>query len=1256
MSLWASKTIRGQVCSQHRFSSRPFPPYAEDTTPSAAPISMQYKKIADLLSQMHGAWRKQNFRLLRSRLEKCDELVYVHPPNVACFVAFGGIDLFVHILCDPFSTSGDERPVLARTNRENDRALLWSILNSIAEVLTDVLTRHSESGWYFYDRYPGLLFRLLELASIPRLSVAALAMLEHILSCVGPVLEIAKNPLLINLIRTKKDGLLAGLCRVIALLIVPAVSLGWTTLGYRQLLHPESVQPLKRVQRIVDSNVLWLLGETGLLERLITLCEVHTNGIRVQQGNRTMTFMPPNATNTIDAWFPGAGNSAPNGDPPPPLPRSGQPAGQPQPAPREVRPPGRRVVPDLLPSLQLPPDAVLGGPETVPDFLAALQRALQEAPAFQPPAAEFDDFNAMLLAGVAPFSSGRGGAGGGGAGVGGTPTGPTTPAQTEQFVREMIDAAVLPASDAEAEEEASIDLSWFFGTGDVRQRWRLRDPSLLQDRDDNRPYFLGYGMQDEAAAVSRFQENNQAGNRFLDPTAERARRSNHPYAKMEEQQLIVDSQSEVLFVLNVMLSTFYFSEAWQQMRECNYILRANPIFDIAFGLGETDAQLVELLPHIKLSDELRHLPRFQPTLTPCSPTAAGVAAVEDACPNARIASWRLPAFVDLLGKDQEDFMYNFSSSMLFNGDDGDSDKIHRHGPDTLRKMELLRSVHEYWNAQDSSECALVHSEGAVPGAATIAHKIATMLVSRPEDSCVEMIACDSLDSYIKCFSSTDEHKLLRCRPDSAQSVLGAMLLGPFLETRVYNATRVPGLSTSLKPLRRLEAVFSVVGELVRFHYNNLATLRKYICDEVPLERLNEGAAHQHRANPVILSQQHEAVEAIMREPPLERGEHEPFGRVLLRRVYSHGHDTHRFIRSVVVSLTPGLRSSQNYVFKPTDESTESAALGLSCVGRLSDTVSGAPVRYAYVRRVSRKYVEKLNVWQGETDPVKQTQLLATIVTELMDQLAHCPHRLPLRERPFPHLLDENDTELLQGTVSLPPLGPPAKWHLPLFGEDVEEETGLSQLSPIVEALLAEPHKLVYSMMCSQSAELGSGSDRLFVVTTVLLLFLREAKLHDGEAGIRRVLDGVRTLAQPCYDKWYKKEEKLAGGGGGGGEEGSAKPTSVSKASGGGGHREADPAEPTAPHRAHHCTSYDLFGSCHPPNDAAMYHHRCGGCFFRSFFRLLCAWIAHYWACQRYAETLYFSTEVAFGEYKVIALCLLRLLPQYFFPAMQVAAK
>lgn len=84
-----------------------------------------------------------------------------------------------------------------------------------------------------------------------------------------------------------------------------------------------------------------------------------------------------------------------------------------------------------------------------------------------------------------------------------------------------------------------------------------------------------------------------------------------------------------------------------------------------------------------------------------------------------------------------------------------------------------------------------------------------------------------------------------------------------------------------------------------------------------------------------------------------------------------------------------------------------------------------------------------------------------------------------------------------------------------------------------------------------------------------------------------------------------------------------------------------------------CPSRLLFGACHPSREVLEYHEKHGNCFFKNFFRLLCHWIGEIAFSPRNVGLTFLSSEVAFLDYKLVALYLLRVLPQYFSSSRRI---
>ncbi|KAK7198192.1 hypothetical protein NESM_000775900 [Novymonas esmeraldas] len=1299
----------------------------------------------------------------------------------ACeFLACGGLDTYCLILCDPFNPlrftherASHRSTALEHGRRQRTLELIIGIYAEVMLQLTDLVADQNDLGWVIYDRYPGVIYRLIEFLDDVSLWSTATSLLEHTLACVGPVLEICKTPSLIKVLRRAAPTALAAFCRFLALLILPGLAQGQNPIVARRLHNPETLAVLRQVQRVVDSNVLWLIGEKGLVAVLVGLCELRPNGLRVQQGGRSMMMLPPEAaiigdgqragtatgttgggggggeygspTNEEADWedeedeedeeeeeedgpdgsgtsggsdgtadflvdgsslptlfagierLLGIGVSQAQGPPgAPPASANPAPAAPPTPSPSRRQPTVPLDVPyataGATPSPAIDPTALAEYLEhiratirsgttaetpppasrtTVPTPAAAADAAgaadaaaspLASSPEAPAQSAERGAFGERLLAELERMGLPREGA---------EQVAFLSRVTSNQFqaddpsrlVQWMLDRDMLEEDDVEQNFKSSMDIHWWVGVADTRQRWRLSDPTLLPERDDNRHTLMCSAVRRTVApgprppTLQEFVAANERLSADLFEPLPHVRDLAH--LDHTDTQHIVESQSEVLYLLNMFLSTFYFSDSWKLLRDCRWVPRCVAMLEAAFGLDPTLPAFVDVPPHVTLSDKLRALPRFLP---PC-PAADREVATAACYP----ATWRLVPLLKLL--DSAAVVYLRDPNQI---PEEETDN-HQHGPDTMRKMELLRGLHEYWNAQDRREQEMVtEDEEVVTSAWRNAHAMSRVLLRDQEDSCVQVSLYQTLDSYLRTFLFYEAHRDAATCP---QTLLGQTLLRSVLG-RVYNGTRIPGLSGSLTPSRLQASLLQFLGELVRYHAGNLRVLCAYVAGDVDVSHLNETASSANRQHPVILSAAHEEVEAILKRPPLEREELEPFGSVLLRRFFAFGVDAHLFLRSLLLSLTPGLRSSGNYLSKPVPDTVEDARLPptIPGIGRTSDIITGDAVRIAHVVRVSRHYAREISL--APVDGPRREGLLR----ELLHALARTPHRQAPENRPFPSLMcTDADMALLRRGSPLPPVGPPPRLRARLFGCDVRRQTApaeelaareaedaaqLAELAPLARLLLSEPHKLVFGALCGVNIEAMEDNSRLSVVSTVLLVFLRVAALGgaSAESDIRGVLVRMQPFAQHGCDVWAR-DERVA-------RQGGAPPPSPDGMCGcdrrdGARHGATVAAEQESaaeergvsgleevPRR---CPAFMAYGSCDPPHEGSVYQREFGGCFFRSFFRLLCLWIGYYASCQRYVETVYFSSEVAFGEYKTMALYLLRLLPEYFLPPFSALA-
>ncbi|KAH8609774.1 hypothetical protein ERJ75_001169300 [Trypanosoma vivax] len=936
---------------------------------------------SSLLTRVAAAWSVSDFIELNRCLFECSAYFDPSKPHLlAYFVGLGGIDLFVTILCDvnvpkiPANCFIDSW----RSQYKYSPSHLLNVIMLLLRVLTELLVCHSELGWYCYDRYPGLFFQLLELAKVPDLRLPALVMLEHLLLGVGPVLEISRVPQLQELLRIDDDVTLAIMCRVVALLIVPGVVLNQRTLPFQRLVFPEPLLPLQRIQRIIDSNVLWLIGEKRLVERLVKLCKVRPSGdirvaifegaLNVSEQQLSEVFRGGWRLNTLSSSLPFL---------------------------------------NVRDAIELP-EVSLGNAEAAWASRAAAVAQDVSGGVLEERSNHTSRSSVSVLSNSSSSSSSSSSGGGSSNGEQVARAIPRLqrdlvaidilgelPVPLQRFVSDVaagmwteFDALSAPSDNSAG---SNVDFSWFVGCVDAKQRWQLRDLTLSEEVDDNRPYLCGFGPSADRAAREAFQKQSNAFWQFLLPAV-------HNSSPQHSAHLIVPAQSEVLFVLNMMMSTFFFGDVWRALRDCKWVEVASAFFDTAFEPREGNRVVPAYVEQLRQLTELHALPRFLTAREASgevlgkhkkfrrfrrgcrvneegrgSAPSGGAMAHEGDGPGKSAGGQGIDSTASsdgddvsssssdeevgrlmcLVGyaEDVEAYIQRNGHSESVDDDDGLEEKCHNNEGDTIRKLELLRSLQEFWNAQDRSEC-LKLQEGDTPvQSSPLAEKIAATLIRRTEDSCVETSACQTLEVYLRCFSFGVD----RAVPHAPQTVLGAILMRSILEHRLYNATYVPGLSDSLFPSRRMESAFSLLGELIRYHYGNLSLLQEYVMGAVDLTPLNSPLS-------TVSSQTRQVqaastrVERLLSCPPLDRGEHEPFASVLLRRMRHCGCGANLFLRSLFLSLTPGLRSRINYVWKPVTPATVDAKESLTKAALVGDIMTGHHNRFNYIARCSRWFV------------------------------------------------------------------------------------------------------------------------------------------------------------------------------------------------------------------------------------------------------------------------------------------------------------
>jgi len=597
-----------------------------------------------------------------------------------------------------------------------------------------------------------------------------------------------------------------------------------------------------------------------------------------------------------------------------------------------------------------------------------------------------------------------------------------------------------------------------------------------------------------------------------------------------------------------------------------------------------------------------------------------------------------------------------ASSCSGGSDDEDEDNAnHRHDPETLRKLEVLRTMHEYVNAQDRCECVRLTTEPTVtPYMQTVAVKIAKQVAKGCEDACTDTIAAHCLEAAVRCFSF---YTPSRQRADSPQNIVADALMHHIIEERIYNATRSAGKPQSLLPYKRIDANFALLGELLKYNMRALLRFQQYLDGSIAVQSLptkyppiaGQESPSEHGAHPPG----NHPVAADSKPMRLARGQREPMLSVLRYRLRQFGVDTNLFIRCLVLSLTPNITSPFNYVWKPLTATADDvlsepegraiasslteALVLLPTAERVSETAALQMERIYYVREVSRRAIEahcSMDVNQRKRYRVDDASYNADVEWKervaLLDTIMRAPQTRPLDQRPIPNVVNDEERELLRRGAPLPRAGLPSAVFDALMQRCVMEsfvsgnaaqqrpvfnarDMNFDQLRFLERSLLSNPAELLYQMLSGLNAEAIENTERLCVVTSSVLVLLRCSALG-GHAAVEEVLRDLKTLVSRRLASRQRRQRHVDSN-----RERSHPPCSV--------------ATPLS----EQCDNFAVFGACRPYSVVDVYYVQHAKYFFRNFFRLVCIWLAHYSCSQRYVETLFYCTHVPFGEWKIIML-------------------
>ncbi|CUG86588.1 Hypothetical protein, putative [Bodo saltans] len=1298
------------------------------------------------LKKFAAAWESRDKMTLFRLMSECEAFFDPNRPSTLVhFTGLGGIDLFVRLLCD--NAEWLTSPSYGLLLFHPDEGI--NVYNTMLRVLTELLVCHNDIGWYLYDRHRGLIFRLMELMKVERLRDSAIMLLEHIISVVGPIVHIPSHPDLIETIRGLSDGGLAAMCRVLALLVVPGVMTDQLWKSKRMEPFPQCLVRIEKIQTIVDDNVNWIIQESGLVLRLLDLGKVRSSGVRIFQGNRTMTVIAPEpgvaaavagaagslpiptmgaaaaalstGAQTILSHLMGSANSAAMpGNATPFTPQSGTSMGNSTQAFGATE----DFEGDDDDYEDVDEDDMFNGgsnlvlSEEMLNNPAALQQALQHIlasvaqqpqQAAAPPAAPTVPVPSSTPGGAAPASPGPPQA----AGPAPPIPAPTTEQQTLQTIAESLSHDMPPINGLD-----SINFSWFCGRPDTKGRWRFQSM-----RVDPAEYERTFGLLTPPEAHQR------AGAKFFetlqkDEVNRKAKASPKQQRAMAvaEQQAIVNSQSEIFFVLNSIMVTCHYTKAWHVLASYNTLQRCLDVFDSVFFVNQQSTSIHASPPsrnstnntaNTFATDSVHTVDRFEsshavahragkfyetfwnpcPTTCIVTPAAAAAAGKQKVVPLGVGTNAHHNADVD-----DDDFVTNLRDDPAattregdLSDDESEDSMDHRHDPDTLRKLELLRIIHEYCNAQDRGEWSRltqtllpttsvngVSRTSSTPLMHDLAKKVASQLITGVEDACTETVGAHALESILRClgFRSSTRRRLASGASggeDESASLISSnntheavahILLPHLIGERIFNGiTGSSGTAHALSPWKRVDAFFAVMGETCKYNSASIRLLVRYLKGDIAVP-----STPTYLGTPVTQPNATGAASALQ-SAPIARGQHDTVLSVFRYRLRRFGVDTNLFIRCMCLSITSELASPINYVWKPLNDSEASTtpANVVAIVDELKDSRSYLPdervleptknqmQRIYYVRELSRKLIEEFTqrFMQSSSNSEEDTESGDIRKMQWSRDALAAIFKAPSfydatpAGRPFPNLFSEEELCILHPCSALPRAGLSSELRNALvgtFGDTSAAPSGATaeadqqDLDFIAESIFQAPQELAYSMLSMLNAETIENTERLCVVTSTMLLFLRASRLG-GQAAVDALLDSVADIARARREKYLSRRKRLQRSGG------SVAALAPCQAHGGAGQCNIEtPLE-------HQCDNFVFFGHCLPNTVVRDYYDLHGSDFFKNFFRLLCVWLAHYSCSQRYVETLYYCTEVPFGEWKMLALYLFRTIPNYFFAAV-----
>jgi len=640
------------------------------------------------------------------------------------------------------------------------------------------------------------------------------------------------------------------------------------------------------------------------------------------------------------------------------------------------------------------------------------------------------------------------------------------------------------------------------------------------------------------------------------PTALRnfASQNSRPLAKSPKtvHSHIYNAQSEMLFVLNTLLCTAYHRRAWSVMCQYGLLPKLRTIFPLMFDGSRSPARAVE------------------------------APAPDDA------------------------------------DSDSDSDAApdnHTHEPPTLRKIELMRLLHEYWDAHDIDECVRLRRTDVAENRLALADLVAKHLTAYEEDVCVENLMCFGLEAFIRSFWVSE-----RC---VAQSRLSWML--PSLVSRLF-PRRQPGPTLRTPAHRRLESTFTLLGELCKYNAENWGRVGSLLVD---------GGLEQS----------------------------------LLKAMLRNTFESSFFLRSLVISAYPEIRSRRARAISADD---------LVAMRKTREDADPELIDSDNSDEYARRTFERQEVVLGRMYTVRVLaadfcRRRVTDADEIFEAVTHMPSACDRETRRKWLAMPYSCVPSAESPVTLSQSEAEEATDFTPGKEDVSAIASLPSLWPQVQAAMP---KLFRNLMAQVNCEEVETADHMCVLTTSIAIVLcayrrggedaveellaAAIRVHDDDraevisAHARQQQAYVRRIAIRKALAARRRAQRRA-------DRGARAADSDDDAHGhhahafGSTHHQADDSDSdfSASSSGSGDNDHDekLCPNCDLPPTTQCPHKRVRAIndLAANYYRVLVAWAAHYAVQQNYFMTLFFCSEIDVPRWKAIVAVLFRVLPKFFKP-------